>query len=74
MAIAALVLKQGNHITNFGDPLRVGLFTHDNDGSRAVLDLRAPQREDLERVNREGLTVNMTYVPPPPNDSKEATR
>jgi hypothetical protein len=63
-SIAALALKQGNHIAHFGDPLRVGLFTRDNDGSRAILDLRSPQREDLERVNREGLTVNMTYSSP----------
>lgn len=73
MAIAALILKQGNHITHFGDPLRVGLFTRDDNGNRAVLDLRAPQQEDLERTNREGLTVNMTYAPPP-NDSKGSIR
>jgi len=64
MAVAGLVLKQGNHVTHFGDPLRVGLFVRD-DHDRGVWDLRAPQREDLERVNREGLTVSKRFTPTP---------
>jgi hypothetical protein len=64
MAVYGLVLKQGTHITHFGDPLRIGLFARD-DETRGVWDLRAPQREDLERVNREGLTVNKKFTPTP---------
>ena len=76
MAVYGLVQKQGTHITHFGDPLRIGLFTRD-DENRGVWDLRAPQREDLERVNREGLTVNKTFTASPTgskenmNDSKD---
>lgn len=70
MAVAALVGRQGNHVTHFGDPLRVGLFARDGE-NRGVWDLRAPQREDLERVNREGLTVSTTFTPL--TDSRENT-
>ncbi len=66
----ALLLKQGNHVAHFGDPLRVGLFARD-DENPGVWGLRAPQREDLERVNREGLTLNKTFTPTPTGkDSK----
>jgi hypothetical protein len=64
MAVAGLVLKQGNHVTHFGDPLRIGLFARD-DENRGVWDLRAPQLKDLERVNREGLTVSKAFTPIP---------
>lgn len=70
MAVYGLVLKQGNHVTHFGDPLRIGLFARDNE-NRGVWDLRAPQREDLERVNREGLTVNKTFTPTPTGSGKK---
>jgi hypothetical protein len=62
-SIAALAMSQGNNIKHFGDPLRVGLFTID-DNKRAVVDLRAPQLEDIERAIREGMTVEWTYRPP----------
>jgi hypothetical protein len=70
MAVYGLVLKQGNHVTHFGDPLRIGLFARD-DEDRGVWDLRAPQREDQERVNREGLTVNKTFTPTPTGSEKK---
>lgn len=64
MSVAALAVMQGNHIRHFGDPLRVGLFMTGEDGNRSVLDLRAPSKAVLDRVNRTGLTVSTTYRPP----------
>lgn len=66
MAVIGLMVPQGNHIKDYGDPLRVGVFTGSGeDGTRAVYDLRAPQRDVLEKVISDGqLSVSRTYQPP----------
>jgi hypothetical protein len=58
-------------LTEPGEDEAVGRFARDG-GNRGVWDLRAPQREDLERAGRDGLTVSWTFTPEAAGDTGSA--